>query len=245
MDVVRSCYSTTMRFDSSSPTVSSPVIWYFCAPGALAFPGAHSFGSANWIKGQGLPDGPIGELQAAPRPWRDGSAPIESTGLRLCATVDPSLFLNGSSYLLTPRPSYPDGYPLCCNYVPGGLLLEGTASITFSPRCGSAQILVPNTITIEILSNPGTCPLWAPFQGQSYVLTRLGGPALIWSNPGAGGGAGITAEVACVSGPFIKWTYTLGGASPASSLGQIATGFAASTACSSPDVVSFQVTALT
>jgi len=73
MDLVRSCYTTTMRFYADSAD-EVPVRWYFCAPDADIFPGYTLFGSGNWASEKIDWQGP-GEAAWRPREYSDGSPP--------------------------------------------------------------------------------------------------------------------------------------------------------------------------
>jgi len=191
-----------MRFDPTAPGRSTPVTWYFCPPGAQIFPAAHSFGSFNWYKGSGVPDAPVGELQAVPRPWSNGKAPAEATGQTVCAPL--SAFLSGLSYLVTPRPQYPDGYPTCCNQPAGGLFLEGGGIV--SRQCSLAPVAT------QVVFHP-TAPL-NPLQpwtvGEVVQCDLIGGPTPILLNRTAGGGQGFFFEPFC--DPFYPggWSYAAG-----------------------------------
>jgi hypothetical protein len=91
VDLVRSCYTTTMRFFRDS-NLEIPVTWYKCAPTAKAFPGYTRFASGNWASTKDAWQGP-GEANFKPRPWSDGrppgppefpvldSIPLEQTGV--------------------------------------------------------------------------------------------------------------------------------------------------------------------
>lgn len=186
--MLRSCYATRMRFDATQPTRSSPVTWYFAAPGALAFPAAHSFGSANWIKGQGLPDGPVGELQAAPRPWRNGNRPVEATG-QVC-TFPSGEFVAGAPYLAGPRLEWPDGFPRQCTDGFSGIYvdLSHAGSPEFLPSCYTGPNPVYNTITVTPFNCSGACcAFWAGQIGVPIVLSRDHPFQLSWTGFGTGG----------------------------------------------------------
>jgi hypothetical protein len=73
MDVLRSCYSTSMQFSPGGPNV--PVDWFWCPPGAKYFTNRHTFGSLVWDGGQSVGTHTIGEVPGAPRVWRNGSIP--------------------------------------------------------------------------------------------------------------------------------------------------------------------------
>lgn len=207
MDVLRSCYSTRMRFDPAAPGTSSRVDWYFCPPAAKVFPSAHSFGSLNWYRGSGLPDAPLGELQAAPRPWRNGSRPSEAAGLKVCEGVDK--FLTGEPYLVTPRAEYPDGFPRCCNAVDTGVFLDAGAAASGYLCQGNP---IPTFQIIVKVVAPTGAP-WAPYVGQSYsLLYQPQSFPPLYVNNAAGGGMGIKMHIVC-SGLGQGWFLRAGGGS--------------------------------
>jgi hypothetical protein len=181
------------------------VQWYFCPAGAKAFPGAHNFPSGNWYKGTGVGDAPIGELEAVPRPWRNGSRPSEAKGLQVC--VPAGDFITGLPYLLTPRPSYADGFPSCCNAPPpSGVFLDYNTP-TLWP-CAVPFGPLHNTVTWRVRAFLTNHPGWTPYIGVSYVLTRdLSQGPPTWTNPGAGGGLGVNARAVCTASPpaYFAW----------------------------------------
>lgn len=86
MDVLRSCYTTKMRFYNGGPEVD--VAWYFAPPGAILFAKEHNFGSLNYSKGEwDVSDTTIGEVVGAARTWRNGSLPAPYDGGRIAGTT--------------------------------------------------------------------------------------------------------------------------------------------------------------
>jgi hypothetical protein len=77
VDMLRSCYSTSMRFGSDQ-SQSSAVKWYWADAGAADLGIATPFCSRNYTQHGIWPD--LGEVEDAPRPWRDGSFPIVVPG---------------------------------------------------------------------------------------------------------------------------------------------------------------------
>jgi hypothetical protein len=115
MDVLRSCYSTKMRFTNGGPEYD--VQWYFCPPGAKVFSGRHSYASLNYQTGRWpTSDTSIGEVVGALRPWRNGSLPAPYDGQRIGGTA--GWFSSGCS-------GHPDlvwggtpAWPLACMLTP-------------------------------------------------------------------------------------------------------------------------------
>jgi hypothetical protein len=72
VSLVRSCYSTTMRFFENDLTIETPVKWYFTSPDAKWCGLPNVFNSRNWYGGTiGWPL--LGEVEGAARPWSNGS----------------------------------------------------------------------------------------------------------------------------------------------------------------------------
>jgi hypothetical protein len=72
VSLLRSCYSTRMRFFADDLSIETPVDWYFTDPGAKWCGLSNVFNSRNWYGGQ--QDWPLlGEVEGAARPWRNGS----------------------------------------------------------------------------------------------------------------------------------------------------------------------------
>ena len=74
MDLLRSCYSTKMRFFQDNND-ECDVLWYWCAPDALAFPHPTIFNSSIWDSQKGERSGSKGEF-GAPHKWVDGQMPL-------------------------------------------------------------------------------------------------------------------------------------------------------------------------
>lgn len=113
MDMMRSCYQSSMRLYKDRPDVLTPGRWYFCAPGARVIPFRHSFGSMNW-DGKGEDRDPeVGEVRPRGK-WCNGRADVAYDGQHYCGSAD--VWLNGISY--ADRPGLEvneDGIPLCCH----------------------------------------------------------------------------------------------------------------------------------
>jgi hypothetical protein len=89
--MLRSCYSTDMVFGTDT-AVTAKVQWYWCDEGALALGIPTPFCSRNWTNPLPYPD--LGEVEDAPRPWRNGSFPIAVPG-QTGPCGNPTVWLNG------------------------------------------------------------------------------------------------------------------------------------------------------
>jgi hypothetical protein len=74
--VLRSFYSTYMVFSEGAQPVK--VRWFRCSPGALCYPGPHSFGSRDLDDDKSNPL--IGEQKIGPRKWDAGMRPCRLLG---------------------------------------------------------------------------------------------------------------------------------------------------------------------
>jgi hypothetical protein len=70
MDLLRSCYTASMRFFSDSD-MTIPIRWFFCDPGAQVFPTHHRFCSSNWDSDRFGREGP-GEVMPHPFQYNKG-----------------------------------------------------------------------------------------------------------------------------------------------------------------------------
>lgn len=169
MDLLRSCYTTQMRFTPGGEP--QRVRWYFCPPGARLFPGEHSFSSLNWTKQDTLPDeddGAIGEVIGARRTYGKGKAPAGVTGQSVCGPVD--WYREGAPLTAPPLERRADGLAICC--LPGGF--RGGIGMGGRGRVAFGQIL------------PGTELLGV------YTRHEVG-PVLLWTTPERGiGMAGVS-----------------------------------------------------
>lgn len=132
MDLLRSCYSTKMRFFRDHPEIETLVHWYFCEPDAKVFPYRTVFNSGNWWSDK-TQDGALGEIAGAARPWRNGQPPAPYDGQDFCGS--PDMFLNGvGSPPVPPIERLANGMPTCCGHDDGGLLYSGTGVIELIPN---------------------------------------------------------------------------------------------------------------
>lgn len=114
MDILRSCYRTTMNLGNG---VATEVQWYWCDPAATAFPGLTRFGSLNWLP-EPIPDSGVGEVLGARRTWCNGSYPVVPKGQAPDGPLEDFQTGNNPAHpLLTLDAS---GIPLECVPDPGG-----------------------------------------------------------------------------------------------------------------------------
>lgn len=73
VDWLRSCYSTQRAVFQNDPTIVLPGYYYFSPNDVPFYPGEHWYGSNNWIEGDPVPTGPLGEMGV--KPWRNGRPP--------------------------------------------------------------------------------------------------------------------------------------------------------------------------
>jgi hypothetical protein len=157
MDFLRSCYQCEMVFREGDSPI--PVKWYFASPDAYAFPGWHSFPSANWRNRQ-TTAGELGE-QPGTRTWLNGAPPPNGgTGnlfaLQCTGGVDPEWFKDGIPSGEESGPYNANGLPECC--VTGPPPPEQPCT-----DCGS----VPDVDMSLLFECPG-CP---DLDGTSWLLT--------------------------------------------------------------------------
>jgi hypothetical protein len=83
VDVLRSCYSTTMQF-AADGSLPAKVQWYFTRPGAELMPFGSAFVSSNWDD-DGSADVQLGENRyRSTKPWRNGATPRRAFGQHFC-----------------------------------------------------------------------------------------------------------------------------------------------------------------
>lgn len=110
MDLVRSCYTTKMRFFTDND-LGIPVKWFFAEPDAKVFPAHHLFGSGNWASDKFGWNGP-GEVLGAPRKWSNGANPGGLVGDHFCGPL--TGFTEGTKFPGIPLHADLDGICLCC-----------------------------------------------------------------------------------------------------------------------------------
>lgn len=120
MDLLRSCYSSNMKFFNGSDHITR-VKWFFCADKAQVYPGVQKFASRNWDY-QKLPFDLTGEQRPQEMRYRDGSNPWGYPGISF---VGPSAFFQNGI------PGVPSDYPVntdpfgLCEACPHGEYLRG------------------------------------------------------------------------------------------------------------------------
>lgn len=127
MDLVRSCYSTDMRFFPNRPDIVTRVRWFFTLPGAKDFPGHTRFGSGIWTDDKQNWPG-LGEVLGAPRPWNNGQAPLGYTGEFFLGNLED--FVSGTPWpKFAPLALLRNKVPVLAKPMPGGVFLLGTGAM--------------------------------------------------------------------------------------------------------------------
>lgn len=153
MDLLRSCYTTEMRFWKDRPD-TVPVRWFWCDEEAEIFPGHHRFASGVWAAKYGPWEGP-GEVEEAPRPFDPGVNP-GLDGHKFCG----------------PKSSYAEGSPW-----PGKPLLANAAGlcpccVDVIPPCNTFYDTLPDTLHAKILAVSTNAPQVAGHVGDTFTLTK-------------------------------------------------------------------------
>jgi hypothetical protein len=154
VDMLRSCYSTRMRFFRNRPDVTTLVHWFFCEPDAGILPFPTVFNSGNWWSDKTI-DSPLGEVRGDPRPWRNGQPPAPYEGVQPCGTAE-EFFRGTADPPVPPIERLANGMPVCCAPEVGGLLYEGSSEVLIQ-----AEQQVRRAILIDIY-RVGTGPPAAP-----------------------------------------------------------------------------------
>jgi len=170
MDMMRSCYATTMVFRDGDEPV--PVLWYFADEGALCHPSFNFGGSHNW-QSRVSEAGAIGE-QPGPRFWSNGAKPANGGSgdaiAKACALEQVEEWANGLGPGQETGPYDSEGVPICCK----------------GPCC---ECLIPDTITATMFNN--LCPC---IHDQVVVLHRQK-PECRWRGQMAGSCGGKPVEL--------------------------------------------------
>lgn len=149
VDLLRSCYSTKMRFYRDAPGVETMVDWFFCEPDAKFLPFRTVFNSGNWWSDK-TTSPPLGEVAGAPRPWRNGQPPAPYDGQAPCG--NDQKFLEGDA--LPPNPPIErlaNGMPTCCAGGDGGLLYFGSEDLSVVP--GDISVRYATTMDVYRFTN--------------------------------------------------------------------------------------------
>lgn len=138
------------------------VKWFFADENAAAFPGWHSFGSANWVNRE-CEAGAIGE-QPGTRTWRNGSKPTNGgTGnlfaVQCASQVNPSWWITGIPAGEESGPYETNGLPTCC--VDGPPVEQPCTDCSAAPAAD--------------MSVSFTCPGCPDLDGTSWLLAWDGG----------------------------------------------------------------------
>lgn len=206
MDLLRSCYSTTMRFEQGGPAI--PIRWFFTPKGTPMLPFGHTFASRNWEdEGKLLPDdGGVGEIRHAPRRWSIGR-PGANFGYRH-PDGPQSYYVGGPPGPgWTPIPLDPFTVPLDCVVTPnpgivaaGGLGTDGNGGMSGHAGLGALSDgdLVMGGSTVFILEQQTQASL--PAATNDYVLGGGTGYRVTASAP-----ATVTGFSGGVDGRVIIW----------------------------------------
>lgn len=110
LDMLRSCYSTTMNFGDKPELMNVPIQWYFVENGMPFMPLPSAYRSKNWTRGDLiLPDALVGESATFPKPWVNGAAPATLPDANGCG--------NAAQWNGDESPDLcdlTDGIPSCC-----------------------------------------------------------------------------------------------------------------------------------
>lgn len=110
---LRSCYSTKARFFADRPDIVSTVVWQWCEPDAPPLPYDNVFTARTWYDNFPTSWPLLGEVDGAPRVWRNGDAvgPLP----RLAPCGQQAAFINGVPYALAnSAPVNGFGQLVCC-----------------------------------------------------------------------------------------------------------------------------------
>lgn len=189
MDLLRSCYSTKMRFFADSDQ-EIDVRWFWADEDAQIFPEHTRFGSGNWADEPFHWNG-AGEVLGAPRPWNDG-APIDGlVGDHYCGPL--ATYQNGGTFPGVPLEGLANGKCACCAPLdeppcvlvfplyPGGCtvtvsLVSSNVSPTIYdaaqwPSFGSKVDIPPRWVIVPLF---GSLPLPFPCAGScSLIMTCI------------------------------------------------------------------------
>jgi hypothetical protein len=165
---LRSFYSTD-ALCTSDPARKTTIRWYRAPPGALVFPHQHSFSPLLWSDKRTLATRPLGEVPGAPRKWSNGAPPFPAAGSSFCG--QPPWYLTGGPALTDPRPTDPQGIPVCCGG--GRAVCQGTTGQpTFTLRLPDQSVTL-TSVGGGTWQGPFTNPLGGP-QGTAQANVGTG-----------------------------------------------------------------------
>lgn len=153
MDWGRSCYRRRMRFVRGELTTYAFVRWFFAAPTAKIFPGAHWFCSGMWDNTRGESNN-FGDDATQKHVWRNGSLLNRSDGTRFAGPLE---YFFGGCPAAGEIPRGFDGTPIECLKAPFGKMLSGK-SLVVTPMKGN-KLLSGLSISPVI---PGVDCNWNP-----------------------------------------------------------------------------------
>jgi hypothetical protein len=161
MDLIRSCYTTFMRFFSDSD-LAIKVRWFFCDNDAETFPGHHRFGSGNWASDK-WPWPGAGEVPDAPRVWDSGAIIPGYLGEKFCGPL--SGYRDGVPFPGVPLNGIATGECQCCKPLPPSTL------------CSDFVPTLPATLRFRILSiDVGTGIPSLYHVGDEFDMVAIGFP---------------------------------------------------------------------
>lgn len=170
MDLIQVTYKSRMVLFRDSPSTLVDGAWHLCPPGAVVYPGWHSFGSQIWDPNERNGDAPaIGE-QPGKLGYQSGLPTPGYTGKRFCGSAD--VWLNGDllknqgSLTLDGR-----GRPVCCGAADPGLLRIGGQGFDRCAFCPTAQYRRYQVVVTGVVG-AGNCTL----QNRTYIVTRVPTP---------------------------------------------------------------------
>jgi hypothetical protein len=131
MDLLRSCYASSMAPYPDRPDLVVAGSWHWSPPGSRWLPFPTAFCSSQWDPG-GTPTIRLGEQP--PRGAYSKGLPVPAfQGRHFCGSED--VWLNGQLSTAPPLPVDADGIPLCCQPLPYDLRLRVEA-------CGCGNVYV-------------------------------------------------------------------------------------------------------
>lgn len=159
-----------MQFVEGDPTAVTDATWYRCKKGAVAFPGAHAFGSPVWDIVHPTPT-TLGFDATASRRYYNGRRLNSSDGQKVAGHLE--WFLTGAPSKAN-LPRLTDGTPVECIKPPFGKMLGGV-SVPVAAAIGGKSV-GGALVTTVIPGAPCTsCPGVTP---ATVVLTITGATGL-------------------------------------------------------------------